>query len=352
MNTPRLGVVIQGPLTSAGITARQRRRALELGRVVDSTVFDARANIKTIFDQTQSANWPSVLVTWASEGAFQGIPKSNILVLPDPNQVAPRVTLRKPMRSNRYRQFLSSMAGVQALAALGCNLVLKVRTDQSLAIRIAGEFLIQACAGGEPDRVFVPSISRLDPRMIGDFYQGGRIEVLEAAYSLLSRKFGVGFNNDVHLDIFYQLAWEWSGKPSGDRLSEYIPLSAERVSPAQISRIKRDLLKCFRPFPREVWMSLSWRGEPVHEADPSLAAESVFADDGESGLVAALTEWANSIPNSSGNAGVDLARYGQFAHGPVLKNLTLGLGFAQQALAIAKGRALRAIDRQGGWATL
>jgi len=199
----KVGVAIQGPLESVGRSGSSAH--VPLGNVTESDVIEFNA-IQTIAHNYErlSPHFEVVCVTWDSEKSANlellraVLPDKDIVLAHDNTRILPPQGHVIP-GNNKYRQALSSLIGFQHLANRGCDVVVKVRTDQAFNVRSLIEILKSDLANPEI-RLLVPWFNPAAPLQVGDFFFGGRSKDLIGA---ITYYLNTPENFDlVHEDLF------------------------------------------------------------------------------------------------------------------------------------------------------
>jgi hypothetical protein len=159
--------------------------------------------------------------------------------------------------NNKYRQFLSTLKGLERLAASGCTHAIKVRSDQSLDLQRMRDHLIETVGErGARDRILTVGCNRSRPDELPDFYFGGAVDRLIDACRVYMDE--PELFDLVHPDLFYRWAWWFDGggpRPPG---RAYTP--SGRHTKAQLAVIRSAWSRLYGAFPREIFAGMVWRG--------------------------------------------------------------------------------------------
>ncbi len=253
----KIGLVIQGPLVSRGRTggtANIKRRNLGEAHVVNYNCIDNIAKLVNC----HAGFGKVVCVVWSEETRenlaelTRKIGAEHVVVIEDDSKdVKPKKGIIPG--NNKYRQFLSSLKGIEVLAAHGLDYAIKVRSDQDLNLqRLAEDFLRIVEVRSHP--IMVPRIyAGSSTDHLADFYIGGRCEDLIACFAAYLD--APELYRNVHTDIFYSWAATMLGAPG------YPP----RILGLKTN--KKYILKAWNqlycPASFALLEALRWRGEVV-----------------------------------------------------------------------------------------
>jgi hypothetical protein len=257
----KVGVVIQGPLLSRGRTGATAH--IEFFKVTQSDIVDYNciANISNLFSRYRHEFHDFVCVTWNTENTSQlesDIGKQAVMSIADttPFQQAKSSVITG---NNKYRQFYSTLKGLERLAKNGCTYAIKIRTDQNLDLSKMKSHLLKVLTDEtNTNRILLPGGNMQTPYEIEDFYFGARTQILIDACKVFLDKPEL-FSDSVHADFFYKCAWLLNGNSSWPPNDSFTP--AGKYSKEQHFVIQSAWLKFFGTFPREVYENLVWRGE-------------------------------------------------------------------------------------------
>lgn len=251
MTRDRVGVVIQGPVMSRGRVLRD----------LNHRNFDCTQNIVSMVEECKRFDFLPVVVTWRS-------PSSRELKL----QVAcdvleldfPRVTGFRRLTSDwnqnsKYKQYFSTLAGINYLDSRGVDYVLKTRTDLWLDLEAFSVFLRSEGLDSEPGRLYCPTINLDKPHMFYDFYTFADTQTLKKMCDtvLLSKE----LQSNVHFDVFFR--W-YAAKRSLPRRPGYLTLFYPKFpnfTRSQLRVIREALARDFGVLPESMWTNQIWRGE-------------------------------------------------------------------------------------------
>jgi hypothetical protein len=130
----KIGVVIQGPLLSRGRTGATAHIPFFQVKQSDIVDYDCVANISNLFSRYKYDFDDFVCVTWDTEDTSELESKIGKQAVLSINDITPFLPPKSSIitGNNKYRQFLSTLKGLERLAKNGCNYALKILTDQSL----------------------------------------------------------------------------------------------------------------------------------------------------------------------------------------------------------------------------
>jgi hypothetical protein len=200
----KLGVVIQGPIMSIGRSGATSLATLESATVNDIIYYNCVDLIEEYFKK-YSSEYELVVATWTTEDSNQvsdlqrRIGKDRVLLLEDKTICVPTLTKLIPA-NNKYRQFQSTLAGVNYLQKKKCTHIIKVRTDMMIAVEKLWADYLAVCAI-RPLVVMVPWVYKDRPDFIHDFYFAMKIE--DAVELISEYLIGKEIYHSVHHDLFY-----------------------------------------------------------------------------------------------------------------------------------------------------
>jgi len=256
----KIGVVIQGPLSSRGRTGATAHIGFFQVTQSDVVDYDCTPNIVELFSQYSHKFDDFVCVTWDTEDTSEleaKIGKQAVMSIADTTliQNAKGAIING---NNKYRQFLSTLKGLERLAKNGCAYALKIRTDQYLDLSKMKEHLLKILVEkNNTNRILVPAGNMQSPDQVEDFYFGARTDRLIDACKVFLDK--PELFSSVHDDFFYKFAWLFDNGSSWPPSDSFTP--AGKYSKSQYLVIQSAWSTTFGTFPRKVYETLVWRGE-------------------------------------------------------------------------------------------
>lgn len=252
-----IGIVIQGPLVSrgrTGVTAQIKRRNVKEEHIVN---YDCVENIAKLVEKF-SGFGKIICVVWSDEAEVH-IENLQKLIGVDRVVIVDNITKNiKPKKgilpgNNKYRQFYSSLKGVETVAEHGCKYAIKIRSDQYLDIYdLAKDFL--QIKDVRQNFIMVPRIyAGSSNDHLSDFYIGGKTNDLIACFSTYLSAPEL-FRN-VHTDIFYR----WASIMLGP--SKFPPRILGIKTNMRYITKAWNVLYC--PASLSVLQALLWRGDPI-----------------------------------------------------------------------------------------
>lgn len=201
----KIGIVLQGPLFSPGRkpeSSNISRSDLSKDDVINYIVVE---NISEIFHSYKDM-FEIVCVTWENEDPSLlenlciEIGEQNVFAIKDETRFVPS-TSDVSGGNNKYRQFLSSLKGVEELRRRGCGYAIKARVDQKLDfLRLWEDFIHMRKY--RPKSVLVPWVWKSKPDVLIDFFFCAEVDLLEHIfYNYLHKP---ELFSGVHRDIFYR----------------------------------------------------------------------------------------------------------------------------------------------------
>lgn len=277
----KTGLIIQGPLISGGFTGktqgsgRTRAKASELVNFnCQDTINENIACASNLFDSI-------VLSTWENEKVELEDKSVKVLFLKDPTPQPP--VSRRPIpgfpdfnKLNNVRQFFSVWNGANYLENLGIEYVIKIRTDQSLDIKMLfQEFHFFISNIKKP--YFVPFLYSSNRWMIPDFFIGGAIhDIQQISIDMMNP--AKQFHPNVHRDLFFKACFKQGANLNLSLFpNAFIDEDKESVILEQI--VEHAFNRVWHPGSKELYSSIVWRGESInHNFSDKLFAGKNFFD--------------------------------------------------------------------------
>ena len=261
-----IGVVIQGPIQSVG------RILTDLSH----RTFDATQDVKKMICEAIEVGAHPIVSTWSGQ-SLELFSKDESDFISE--CVFPRAPVSRFLRNDwgtnsKYRQYYSTLVGVQELKKKKCKYVLKVRTDNYVDIKKLLHFISGLDESDAEKYVYTPLINLDKPHMFYDFYTFSSIIRLEEFCNVMLYEKEITTN--IHFDVFYR--WTKHVMNSKFSLQDVFLIypNYPYFNPAQLELIRLGLSDAFRPLPKEVWTDLFWRGEQLGER--GLKPQYRFAD--------------------------------------------------------------------------
>jgi hypothetical protein len=246
-----VGVLIQGPIQSRGRTLTN----------LNHRVYDSTEDVKCSIRQAESLGWKISVVTWAGEllQGFNAEERNKVqqISFPLPGR---SFSIRNDWSGNsKYRQYYSTLKGLQALQAQGCKYVIKVRSDNTLDLSSIAEYIYQLHEDELDGRFYSPLINLDKPHMFYDFYAFAQIDYFSNFCNIMLYEKELCAN--IHFDVFYK--WVLHSKNGKVGLSDIFRVYPRfpKFSNSQLNLIRFGLAEVFRPLSEKTWKSVSWRGE-------------------------------------------------------------------------------------------
>ena len=246
-----IGVVIQGPIQSRGRT---------LTNLVHKN-YDATNDIRSMLNEAFQAGIKPIVVTWDNQdlAAFTSHERKFIKCIP---YYTPSLTqkLRNNWNKNsKYRQYYSTLYGVDHLIGQGCVYVIKARTDNYIPLLNLIKFILNLTTNEARNYFYTPLINLDKPHMFYDFYSfSSAVKLRDLCKVILFQK---EINSNIHFDVFFR----WTKYSINEKVKLrdllYVYPKYPRFTLDQLKIIRLGLEKVFRPLPKEIWSTLTWRGE-------------------------------------------------------------------------------------------
>lgn len=268
----RYGVVIQGPLRSFGRSGRTANIPFSQVKAEDVLNFFSVPSIVSYFQRFGHLA-KIICVVWDDEEdedveVLKGIVGlDNVKVIKDETRPVSASGGVIP-GNNKYRQFYSTLKGLEFLKAEGVSHVIKVRSDQQIDVK----GLIKDFEDVQRNRdkfILVPRFIRDNSDSLADFYFCAEVNLFES--SLRDYLGSQELFSHVHTDLFYC----WARKLVGEAPFKYY-LSGSNLFDDYIVEAWN---QGFCPASREVYSKIIWRGEKlVHIGGGDMFLEDIRLD--------------------------------------------------------------------------
>ena len=265
----KIGVVIQGPILSIGVT----------GENSELVKFDSSDTVVLQYKAAQLLDCEVVVVTWEGEDTskLNGIREIDILKLEDyKHSFKNNFKNQYFSGKNKFRQFSSTLNGVEELGNRGCNFIVKIRTDQFLDLQKLITFIETSPDIMAQNSIFVPFLNPLMPNYVNDFYFCGT----KKSMSIFCENFILSkeLHQNVHRDIFYK--WIRLRNDNFNSLlcfPQFYPRTRS-FTKKQLFLILSGWRNDFRVLPAAVYESIVWRGYNFGKSEESKMKNLVFSD--------------------------------------------------------------------------
>lgn len=268
-----ISVVIQGPIQSFGRTLTD----------LNPRAYDATSDIKSTLQKIEWLGASAVVITWSDQdiSSFSEIEKKNIVQIKFPKKNI-LGSLRNDWNGNsKYRQYYSTLRGLQELKKNRCKYILKLRTDNLVDVHSLFEFLGDLDVSVAESYMFTPLINLDKPHMFYDFYSfGSLVKMEEFCNVILYQK---ERTTNVHFDVFFRWSKYVTGSKFGLRDINLIYPKYPKYTKNQLEFMRNSLANVFRPLPKNIWTSLYWRGEM--QGDIALKDQYRFSEDSASKIL-------------------------------------------------------------------
>jgi len=245
------GIVIQGPLISKGRTGKTAEATLESAKLSDIVCFDCSEVVGGYLELNNK--FEVIFSTWEGESEelqkkiVDKYGKKSILLNRDDTKSIQSLSVILPA-NNKYRQFKSTLAGVEFLHKQGCTHIIKVRSDMKIPVlKLWNNFLF--ASKRREINIMVPWMYQNRPDFFHDIYFVSEIENMLEFLKLYMNEEEI--YESVHLDLFYRFAsflgmWTYSKSIHGTKIINYI--------------YTRMWNKYLCPASREIFIEAEWRG--------------------------------------------------------------------------------------------
>jgi hypothetical protein len=251
MSYMRTALIIQGPIISIGRTGQSLNNPDE---TLNST-FNCVENINFYIENYSSYFDYIILSSWKDQDTSKILRKENVHIVLSPEMRKGSRNIDRRLgiyRDNKLRQFYSFREGLLLARHLGCELSIKVRTDNRVDVEN-----IYKCALMDSNKLWVPKYDSI-PNFLGDFYYAGKTNLMiEFCNVLLDKK---NLYRSVHWDTFY--SYSYYRMKTQFSIFDCFPRS-DKFSPSQIEFILYAWKAIFNSLPIEIWNTQEWRGKGV-----------------------------------------------------------------------------------------
>jgi hypothetical protein len=251
----KIGLVIQGALTSVGRTGdKLHQRPDQLKKEGGVVEYDCRENIQKIIDNFGhlfDEIVVSVFDNQLREG--DGWRGARIVSAPDPGGIKQAGHYKD---SNKKRQFLSTLNGINALEKSGIEYVVKTRTDTYLDF----EKLLESFFAGNTEKI---GATVVHPRnfLLHDLYFVAKFDKLKKFSQAILAYDGFEFIPSVHRDMILKHAHaEYKGKIGVPEWAYFPNFPPDGVSDETRKIFNYMFENIYFSLDPEVWKSTLWRG--------------------------------------------------------------------------------------------
>jgi len=271
------GLIIQGPLLSRGRTGRTINIGFSKVTETDVVDYDCVANIANIYNEFKDIYDHIICVTWNTEDrsklkdVITILGEESVLILDDKTK---KINSRGPIISdnNKYRQFFSTQKGLDLLSQLGCELAVKVRTDQFSNYDCLLDVALESI---KHNKVVVPWMNTsniLEADELPDLYFAGEVSLLNklCSHYLESKE----VDRLVHKDLFYC----WSSYLGTKTLVPLKLMKKIKINLFKFNYVTNSWINNFTPGPETILKNMTWRGERV----TNFAEDKLFLNNLES----------------------------------------------------------------------
>lgn len=260
-NNSKVGLIIQGPLISKGRSGSTIVKKFTQLTNKDIINYNCIPNIIDIYLKYNQEFDDFVCVTWDTEDTSEleyKIGKKAIMSIKDTTSHIDSLGTLLP-GNNKYRQFLSTLKGLERLSKNKCKYAIKIRSDINLDLLKVKKYLLNILENKNyTHSILVPGGNLSSPDNVEDFYFASRTDVMIDACKIMLDK--PELYRSIHLDFFYKCAWFLLNKEN------YWPPNISYTSAGKYSKEQQLIVrlawsKIFKSFPREIYENLLYRGD-------------------------------------------------------------------------------------------
>lgn len=261
----KIGLIVQGPLVSYGKTGKTMfYTPLQLTTTKNSMKsYNCLENVNNILVSSEQIFHETLLVTWEDNNISKSLTNSNILILNDEHKFEGKVTAISGPRkwNNVLKQAKTTYEGVVALEKLGCEYVVKTRTDMEINLDMLYKLSEEAF---KQNKVLINNGLRNGTRYleVDDMILGADTTTMKEWWgSILKYKFYDG----AHASIMRGLMWSLYGTKDGIEFKDYFAVDPNNVSESLYLKAVDAWKNKFFIIPNEFWQGVNFRGEQVSE---------------------------------------------------------------------------------------
>ncbi len=259
--TKKIGLVIQGPLTSIGRTGANLHASPEQLKKDGGIVhFDCRGNIQRVIEEFGHFFDEIVVSTWDNEvKAGESFLGAKLVSAPDPGGIAQPGHYKD---NNKYRQFISVLNGLNELEKSGVEYVVKIRTDQYMNINGLLSSFFTSLETNQDRRAIYATVVCRPTFLLHDLYFASTLSSMKEFCQDILAYDCFEFISSVHREMVLKHAYlhyrEFINVPDW----AYFPISPPNgVNPATRKIFDYMFSKVFFSIDPDVFRSTLWRGE-------------------------------------------------------------------------------------------
>jgi hypothetical protein len=257
----RIGLVIQGPLLSVGRNGGQLHETpAQLVQQGGLVRFDCRQNIQQLIDRYGSL-FAMVVVSTREDHLQSGDGWRGAVLVAEPDIGAAKI-VDSYKDNNKFRQFRTTLRGLEELQAAGIGHAVKIRTDQHVDLDALVRSYRDGCirSDRDPQAIFASAIHR-PTYMLHDLYFAARTDTLASFCESILAYDRFEFMASVHRDMVLKHAYARYRDRIGVPERAYFPVWPPNGVSAGTRRIFDYMFEeVFRPLDPAIFRSTVWRG--------------------------------------------------------------------------------------------
>jgi hypothetical protein len=273
MNMKRIGLVIQGPLTSIGRTGDNLRKSPEqLLREGGVVHYDCRPNIRRIISEFGHFFDEIVVSTWESEvREGDSFPGARLVAAPDPGGIKQENHYKD---NNKFRQFLSTLNGILELEKSGIGRAVKVRTDIYLDLKALLDSFASGMEKEADERLIYATVSNPPTFLLHDLYFAASLPALKDFCESVLAYERFEFIPSVHREMILKHAYFTYKEQIGVPDWAYFPFSPPAGACSETAAIFEYMFaNIYRTLDTGIFRSTLWRGTYFEEKHVSALIE-------------------------------------------------------------------------------
>lgn len=268
--TMKKGLIIQGPLISQGRTGKAVNTAFKELTEKDVVNYNCVKNIAKIYKNYSHLFDEVICVTWIDQDKnlidelLEICGKENVLLIKDTTAFIQEQN-SLIAGNNKLRQFLSTLEGAEKLKDRGCEVTLKIRTDQYLDCEKIMNSYNESLAldDKKSSALFVPWKNASNSYSITEipdmYFVGSTKSIIEYSSIMLKDQ---EISRHVHTDIFYKVL---NRKYCKGKFGFYKYRFLNKCG--NVYPLWRDVEIAwslyFSPLDKEIIDTITWRGEKM-----------------------------------------------------------------------------------------
>ena len=261
----KIGLIIQGPLLSYGKTGKTMfYTPIQLVKNNNSMInYNCVENVQNLIKNSEKNFYKTLLVTWEDENnLYKDFESDQVIALKEEKNFDGKAPfLSGPRKWNNFlKQAKTVYEGILELEKLGCDYIVKTRTDLELDPELLYELSIDAF---KENKILINNGLRNGTRYleVDDLILGTDTETMKIWWgSILKYKFFDG----AHGSIMRGLIWSLYGLTAGINIKDYFASDLNNSSKSIYIKAVDLWENKFFVIPNKFWLGVLFRGEQVN----------------------------------------------------------------------------------------